>query len=184
MRGHGDGAVRAKAVDPSGQHGDDEPLTPSKVYTEKKLLQNVEDASGGGGTDGGGGGGGGGGSDTEGGRAAAVARELFCDKEEAADEVTSVAKASELGESSLDLRLDLEIFCHIPLKELDASEALVLAELLRTVSFSGLLTEIKGLRFINGEEGWCAVFDALRENTENKIARWYLYNQVESTLLD
>ena len=28
-----------------------------------------------------------------------------------------------------------------------------------------------------GEEGWCAVFDALRDNPQNKIARWNLSHQ-------
>ena len=28
-----------------------------------------------------------------------------------------------------------------------------------------------------GEEGWCAVFDALRDNPQNKIAQWDLFNQ-------
>ena len=28
-----------------------------------------------------------------------------------------------------------------------------------------------------GEEGWCAIFDALRDNPQNKIAKWNLYGQ-------
>ena len=28
-----------------------------------------------------------------------------------------------------------------------------------------------------GEEGWCAVFDALRDNPQNKIAKWDLFDQ-------
>ena len=28
-----------------------------------------------------------------------------------------------------------------------------------------------------GDEGWCAVFDALRDNPQNKIKEWDLYNQ-------
>ena len=28
-----------------------------------------------------------------------------------------------------------------------------------------------------GEEGWCAVFDALRDNPQNKIAKWDLYDE-------
>ena len=28
-----------------------------------------------------------------------------------------------------------------------------------------------------GEEGWCAVFDALRDNRQNKIAKWNLDDQ-------
>ena len=28
-----------------------------------------------------------------------------------------------------------------------------------------------------GEEGWCAVFDALRDNPQNKIAKWDLFGQ-------
>ena len=28
-----------------------------------------------------------------------------------------------------------------------------------------------------GDEGWCAIFDALRDNPQNKIAKWDLYNE-------
>ena len=28
-----------------------------------------------------------------------------------------------------------------------------------------------------GEEGWCAIFDALRDNPQNKIAKWQLSDQ-------
>ena len=28
-----------------------------------------------------------------------------------------------------------------------------------------------------GDEGWCAIFDALRDNPQNKIAKWDLINQ-------
>ena len=28
-----------------------------------------------------------------------------------------------------------------------------------------------------GQEGWCAIFDALRDNPQNKIVKWDLYNQ-------
>ena len=46
---------------------------------------------------------------------------------------------------------------------------------LLSLAFCCVQVNLKGNKL--GEEGWCAVFDALRDNPQNKIAKWDLYNQ-------
>ena len=45
------------------------------------------------------------------------------------------------------------------------------AEALRV---NGSLTELDLDRNMIGDEGWCAIFDTLRDNSDTKIAKWFL----------
>ena len=44
-------------------------------------------------------------------------------------------------------------------------------------NFSGSLTSINLKSNRLGDEGWRAIFDALRDNPQNKITKWDLFNQ-------
>ena len=51
------------------------------------------------------------------------------------------------------------------------------------ISVSNSLTEVDLRQNKLGTEGWCAIFDALRDNPQNKIAKWDLSSQgINSTI--
>lgn len=71
------------------------------------------------------------------------------------------------GDTTVDFRF----------KSLKGPDAILLASDLSKPAFSGSLTSLNVTNNDLGDEGWCAIFDALRENPKNKIKKWYLFNQ-------
>ena len=59
-------------------------------------------------------------------------------------------------------------------RELGPADAILIAA---SLEFRGSLTECDLRKNNLGKEGWCAVFDALRDSPQNTIAKWDLYNE-------
>ena len=59
-------------------------------------------------------------------------------------------------------------------KRLTILDAIVIA---KCIELNGSLTEINLKGNSLGQEGWCAIFDALRDSPQNKIAQWDLSHQ-------
>merc|ERR1719473_342842 len=96
--------------------------------------------------------------------------------------------ASQLS-SAILANTNIEKFNEIPVKEMRADSFTELelgGEYIGIeggLVVSGLLPAMASLTEVNlrgnsiGDEGWCAIFDALRDNPQDKIAKWDLSNQ-------